>query len=54
MNTKICTVCKIEKTVDEYNKAGKKENASNGAKIIPKEVFQHKVTVLAFLFHERT
>ena len=30
----------------------KKENTSKGAKIIPKEVFQHKVVVLAFLFNE--
>jgi len=31
----------------------KKENASKGAKIIQSEVFQQKVIVLAFLFHER-
>ena len=30
----------------------KKENMAKGAKIIQSEVFQHKVTVLAFLFHE--
>jgi len=30
----------------------KKENMAKGDKIIPGEVFQHKVTVLAFLFHE--
>ena len=30
-----------------------KENGSKGAKIMPKQIFKHKVAALSFLFHER-